>query len=1443
MKHIKGIALIVLVLSLVYVAMAASQILTSVTISTSNISIPAGSASQFTATAFDQNGTPISANFSWSSSDALVGTIDSASGLFTALTAGTTIITVTATNGTSVTNATTATVTGVQQNLTSVTISPLDPSNVTGTTVQFTATGFDQNGIPIGAILSWSNSNNSIGTVDNASGLFTALTAGTTTITVTAVNGTSVTNTTTVTVIPAMTITISPPTVSLEAGTTYSFTANDQPGNIPDTNVVWNSANSTVGTIDAAGLFTALIEGTTNITATNGSVVGTAMVNVIPHPGPPSVTDLIVAGRGTTWINWTWKNPTTGNFNHTLVTINGNLQPITQKEFFNYTQFTLGTMNNISLQTVDTSGHVNSTAVSDTTYTLNTTIGTNVVVSFNNVNVTFSQVNIEGNTMVNVLPSNPGGSIPSIGSFYNITTDSIFYSGNITVQVRYVPPADKNESNIKLYHLENSTWKDVTTNLDTAGKTVSGNVTSLSPFVVAVPPGPVITVISPPVDTNIVTSGSGSTTFQIKISQDATVNWFWGSSSVGSSSVSADVPINFTYTSTSTPDNYTFSVVASNINGNDSASWNWTVRSKTYFRGNRVWNGAKPNEYSLDYTWDPLSFYAFYYDLDTGTGNEALEINLKSYTDRNVRAGSLHYSTQPYSVSFQQTGWGQYDVIGFMADKYFAGYTSDTSGDITKTQVSPLNSNQLHKILTDDKTRRTVSAGSTLTLQEGYVISVKDVDAMGRIVLLSLLKDGAEVDTQPVSQRGTYVYSKKVGAVSDFPIIAIHVSNVFSGTEMTAAFTDGIFQISESFISTNSNNKYGMMEIISTSSAGITMENSNSFTLSQGSTVDIMGDLKFIVANNDTLRFAPMVQRSEKHEVRGTVAQNNDSSFEWTPMNFEGFYYNIDDDVGTEKLDITRSGTKVSSHNLIYTTTPQAVSYQYSNFGKFNVIGFMADKYFAGYIGCPTCITKQDISTIGSQQLHRVLIDDDTQRAIYAGSTLTLNEGYVVKIKDVSIGAGPANVWLSLLKDGTEVYSDVKNSGDIFTYAPSKTGIINDLPIISVRIDNIFRGKEATAAFAKGVFQISEKYTSINTGDNFGIMEVTEVSNNQIQMDNPSSLSVSAGSTQDVMGNIKFRVADSSDVRFYPFTTVNGTSVAANQLMIDAPATPMVKDTITVNVTDGTGTPIENAEVSFDGNVIGNTNGYGSFDYILTRSGQHTISATRLGYVPATITIQVSEYRDIQLKFELPALLDQGIRVPIRVISNGTAIQGANITLDGTSIGLTDSDGYLNYTFDISGTHNLGASKTGYIRVLREISIRMPFSEFQALDINFTPSVVFRNQNYFVRANISNVGTKTGTLPVGLVVNSSVVASQNVTLAPGAKQEINFTQKMTLAPGNYSVEILGQKKTMQVKEEPINIFLVAGLITVLGALIVYLATTKNRIDLDEIRKKLKFGGT
>jgi S-layer protein (TIGR01567 family) len=1163
----------------------------------------------------------------------------------------------------------------------------------------------------------------------------------------------------------------------------------------------------------------------------------------VKEPALGPVTGLTLDGKGATWIKWIWTNPG-APFNHTMVKINGTFQTNTSDQFYNYTSFSPGTLNTISLQTVDISGNIDSNSVPDSQYTMNTQTGTNVPVQLTgNLKVIFSQVTAEGNTTVTVSPTRTGGesdpTFSKIGSYYYISPEGgLSFTSPITVELNYTPPAGINESNIKLYHWESGSWVDRTTSIDVITHRITGNLSSFSAIVAGAPPGPSITYdpTASTIDDLIV---GQSKIFRVTpTTQDVTVIWTIDGSLKETDIVNVSQDANYTFAATS-QGNFTLMANASNANGSVLQNWTINVHSKTYSTGNRVWDGSK--DMSTTYTWSPMSFYAFYYDVDGNVGSESLEIKLNSKTDRNVAQNNLLYKTTPEDVDFKYSAWGSYRVLGFMAEKYFASYTaSSTIPDVDP--ISPLNYKQLHKVLKDDKTTFTVRASSTYQLDEGYSVTVKDVGA-GREAMISILKDGGEVYTDIKGTGETLVYTKKVGSISDLPIIVLHIGSVFMGTTENMVQINGIFQISESYTSVNQNNNYGIMEIKSVSDSEITMRNDNSFTLSSGSIVDIMGEMKFIVAENDSvLRFAPMVKKTGEYEVRGTIS-NNETEFVWTPLNFEGFYYNLDDGIGTENMQIKlNSGRAASEGQIVYTTTATPVSYKYSSLGQYNVIGFMAEQYFAGYIA--GSITDKDISTIGRNQLHKVLIDDDTQRVIYAGSTLTLNEGYVLKIKDVNMGAGTAEVWLSLLKDGTEVDEGVVSAKDYYIYAPPKVGVISDLPIIALRIESIFRGTEATAAFVKGAFQISESYTAVNNGDTFDEMEVSGVSGNSITMTNPNTVSLDAGSSDTLMRNIRLKVADDSSViRYYPYILVNGSAHATNQLEINVPSSMMVKDVISISITSGSGTPQDNAEVSFDGDVIGTTNSTGILEYALTKAGQYNFTATKLGYESAIKSVKIDPYVDNRLNFELPEIIDQYIPVSIMVKVSGTgnATSGADITLDGTSIGTTDSSGTLTYTFTSSGTHNLAASKTGFISVQREVNVRMPFTEFKALDINFMPEVVSKGQKVYVWANITNSGTKEGTLPVALMINDTVVENSNITLAPGINGEVNFSHKVELPPGNYTVKILGQKTTMPVKEEPLNLFLIAGVITVIGAIAILFMTSKEIISIEAFKAKLNMG--
>lgn len=547
-----------------------------------------------------------------------------------------------------------------------------------------------------------------------------------------------------------------------------------------------------------------------------------------------------------------------------------------------------------------------------------------------------------------------------------------------------------------------------------------------------------------------------------------------------------------------------------------------------------------------------------------------------------------------------------------------------------------------------------------------------------------------------------------------------------------------------------------------------------------------------------------------------------------------GFYYDMDEDIGTENLAITEiSGTSIPEGGLIYSTSPQDVSFDYSPFGSYQVIGFMADKYFAGYSANtrppnPTAPAGEK-STIAQGQLHKVLIDDDVQRVVAMGGTLTLGEGYILKAEDVDAPA--RTMLLSLLKDGEVVDTTPLSAGQTYVYT-KRVGAITDLPVIIVRFDSVFVGREVSAAFLRGMFQISEAITPVRTGDRYGQMEVRSTGADGIRMDNRNSVGLSSGSTVDLMGNIKFRVADSSEVRFYPFVMVTPEMVA-NQLIIDAPARAFAGDVIRIRVTAG-GSAVEGVSIDIEpgiGQIDDRTDKNGDLNYTLPRTlnGTYNMTATKLGYQKATRSIEVQEFIENRLSIDAPSRANQFEMITILVTFNGTAVSGANVTYDNVTIGLTGSDGTLNFTPETSGLRTISASKNGFITVSRDIEVRMPFSEFIALDINITPAIVFTDETTVIRSNITNAGTKADTLPVVLIINNTEVDNRSVALAPNEVKEIDFTHKVTLPAGNYTVEILGQRGTLEVKEAPFNIFLVVGIVIIViaaGAVIIYFLMAK-----------------
>jgi len=273
------------------------------------------------------------------------------------------------------------------------------------------------------------------------------------------------------------------------------------------------------------------------------------------------------------------------------------------------------------------------------------------------------------------------------------------------------------------------------------------------------------------------------------------------------------------------------------------------------------------------YTWDPQTFAGFFYDIKKDLGNENLKFEL---TGDNKLSGDapygVTYTTTVQNKAFERALLGSYKIIGFQADKYFAGYNegADAGSNLLyseSTDKNSLSSEQLEKILIDNKDEKTVTSGTPLKLEEGYELAIKSIDIDGNKVYLELSKDGSVVDSKVVSPSKdgatdvdkTYYYKNPVvGEQKKLVTIAVHFKNAFRGADQNLASIDGVWQISDAPTEVKADTQYGKMTIraVDANAGTITMDNKdNAVTLSKNKDTELMPGVNIKTADNDTLRF------------------------------------------------------------------------------------------------------------------------------------------------------------------------------------------------------------------------------------------------------------------------------------------------------------------------------------------------------------------------------------------------------------------------------------------------------------------------------------------------------------------------------------------------------------------------------------------------------------
>jgi S-layer protein (TIGR01567 family) len=579
------------------------------------------------------------------------------------------------------------------------------------------------------------------------------------------------------------------------------------------------------------------------------------------------------------------------------------------------------------------------------------------------------------------------------------------------------------------------------------------------------------------------------------------------------------------------------------------------------------------------YTWGPQEFAGFNYDSDDDLGTERLTFFITGNSlDEPM---GVVYETAAQLNAFDYEDWGTYWTISFLGENYFAGYAEswDSYWDSylydTSEDDNLLVDEQLSKILIDDDQERTFSSDASLKLAEGYELAIKGIDSYGNI-WLELKKDDEIVDSTLISPSidgatiadKTYTYTKDLGATQDIVVIAVHFKGpVFHGEEaglQNAAIVNGIWQISDAPIDVEEDTVYDKMTIqtVDADAKAIMMDNEdNKITLNMNKDILLMEKIRIKTADQDVicpeepLRFYVYKEITEPgtYEIRGTVNNVVDgATVEWDVSSFAGFYYDIDDNLGTEKIVMTITDDALEEPNgVIYQTTAQQNDFDFEEWGKYWTIGFLAEEYFAAYVedGATAYLAEDstDDNLMIDEQLSKVLIDDDEDRTFAAGTPLKLAEGYELMVKSIDPDTGRVN--LELQKNGEVVDTDVVEPSKSWATISDKTytyrknlGETQEIVVIAVHFRNAYRGGGQSLVSVDGVWQISDTCTDVEEDTEYDKMTIQTVNADTltIMMNNEDNkINLYRNSDSLLMENIRIKTSDQGEIsaevplRFY----------------------------------------------------------------------------------------------------------------------------------------------------------------------------------------------------------------------------------------------------------------------------------------------------------------------
>jgi S-layer protein (TIGR01567 family) len=577
------------------------------------------------------------------------------------------------------------------------------------------------------------------------------------------------------------------------------------------------------------------------------------------------------------------------------------------------------------------------------------------------------------------------------------------------------------------------------------------------------------------------------------------------------------------------------------------------------------------------YTWSAgqavsggIGFAGFYYDIDDNIGTESLTMTITGGLINGASEPSgLIYRTEVQEKGFEFKKWGSYSSIGFMGENYFAGYLDKKQPSVTpyiyekSSRKSVIEDQELLKVQIDSDDETTITIARPLLLKEGYELRLRSVDVEGNKAMVELWKNGMKLVEGSVFQLGqeekaeesTFLYKSDPGSSKEMIKIAVHFRAAFRSSEMDAATVDGVFQLSDMHNSVAVGATYDKMRISKVNALEVVMDNRDrSIFLGKNMDSSIMGGIRVRTADmnfsqSDPLRFYIYRRISDPgtYEVRGPILEGVEGRTEsMTSRDFPGFMYDIDHNIGSERLTLNVEGDYALGTSkfsrIEYSTGTQRCDFKYEPWGAYSAVGYLGEKCFAGYLADQRgrgilSQSSHETFLMSHYLLSMVLIDSDEQKPpITKNSVIRLEEGYELRVVDIQSDRDA--VLLSLARNGDVIVPtwvvDI-NGPDSGTYWYNKSFENTDIVTIAVHFKDAYRDGERELVTVDGIWQVSDNFIKVEPGMKKELMRISDVGtsdvNGYIKMDNDGEpILITKNKLVRLMDGFYIRMSDQQDI-------------------------------------------------------------------------------------------------------------------------------------------------------------------------------------------------------------------------------------------------------------------------------------------------------------------------